>query len=119
MMFTRPDWRNYLAKTPKLDQPSFSTFRLSRKDKDWQLSENVKVILNPRSAGKKVLGTAVITSRERINHYSEVTDEMVLQDGFESKAIFEGWWKRTHGKRAEESFFRLVLTWVSREQMIQ
>ncbi len=51
---------------PKLAQPQCTTFRFSRKDRDWQVGEVVKVLYKARSPkDRSVLGQAVITKKEQ------------------------------------------------------
>ncbi len=50
---------------PKLAKPTFTTFRFARKDKDWAVGEQVKVLFKQRSKhNRSVLGIAEIVGKE-------------------------------------------------------
>jgi hypothetical protein len=66
---------------PKLAQDDFTTFRFTRKDKDWQITELVQCVYKPRSKDRQFLGIACITSKApRI--IDEITREEAIEDGF-------------------------------------
>lgn len=44
----------------KLNQSEFTTYRYPRKDRDWALYEEVKIVYKGRTKDKKVLGYAWI-----------------------------------------------------------
>lgn len=74
---------------PKLLNPTFTTFRLTRRDRDWEVGELAQVIYKPRSKERVFLGTAWIIGKEprdmvlgRHHKYPIVTLEEELRDGF-------------------------------------
>jgi hypothetical protein len=71
--FTRP-W-------PKLSRPHWSTYRFPRRDKDWYETETVRVVLNPRSPKRRVLGTAIIYLKQP-TLVGEITYDDAVADGF-------------------------------------
>jgi len=62
----------FSKKWTKLNQDEFTTFRLPRKDKDWQLEEVVQVVFHPRHKDREVLSIAQIIEKGsvRLNGYS-------------------------------------------------
>lgn len=78
----------------KLKQGEFTTFRFTRKDKDWRIGEQVKVVYKPRKkGGGEFLGIAEIISKEAkspvklapMDGIPIITDDEAYADGFESK----------------------------------
>ena len=84
--FQKMDWRNLINHTDKLCNPTFTTFRLTRKDRDWELGERVQVVYKPRSKERKSLGEAIIIDaaiKERSGIYDRrITDDEARADGF-------------------------------------
>lgn len=115
---------------PKLKKDEFTTFRFSRRDKDWCPNEVVQIVLNPRSKKRQILGTAQIINVEprcMCWHGSKlpdpiVTDEEAMDDGFEpageKKAYFVMWewlWAVYGPERLlNEPMSKLTLRWVAR-----
>ncbi len=54
----------FSKKWSKLSQPTFTTFRVERKDKDWFTGESVRVVVQPRTKGREPLGIAQIINKE-------------------------------------------------------
>ncbi len=48
----------------KLGQPRFTTFRFSRRDKDWEIGETVQIVIKPRSKNREYLSVAEIINKE-------------------------------------------------------
>jgi len=83
----------------KLDNDTLTTFRFERKDKDWEVGEQVQMVFKARSPQRRVLGVAEIvdkTPRWVMNHppglgYAGyfntplVTEEEAVADGFSSR----------------------------------
>lgn len=90
--FSRLDWMNYNTGLPKLVQNGFSTFRFTRRDRDWEVGETVRVVYKPRSkADRSVLGEAIITSKTAkaltpVTGYKSITLLEAKADGFQSLA---------------------------------
>jgi len=82
----------FSKKWDKLLMPEFTTFRFPRKDKDWQVGEQVQVVYKPRSKVREVLGVAEIINKEaRCMSWQgskltvpKVTNEEVMTDGFQN-----------------------------------
>ena len=101
----------------------FTTFRLPRADKDWQVNELVQVVLKPRSKKKVKLGTAIIVAiepREFDKRQSPiapcVTDKEAILDGFNGKEDMYNWMTKTHGHDDRFIFNpmnKLTLKWVT------
>lgn len=91
----------FSKKWPKLQQEEFTTFRLPRRDRDWQVGEQVQIVYRPRSKEREVLGVAEIVSKEvrspvrlaPLDGIPIITDEEALADGFEGKRNRFGVWK--------------------------
>lgn len=84
--FQKIDWMNYNTHYPKLLYETFTTFRLPRKDRDWELGEVVRVVLKPRSKEREMLGEAEIIQKDTKEHYgladNRITEEEARVDGF-------------------------------------
>ena len=113
-------------KWPKLKQPRWTTFRLERKDKDWQVGEIVQVVYQPRrKGGGEKLGIAKIVDKETrylelpaiikaMNHYQRAVDE-AKEDGFNSYDEMWEWLWAHHGKDLFKRLLnKLTLEWVER-----
>ena len=116
---------------PKLSQAQFTTFRLARKDKDWEVGETVQIVLRPRSKDRKVFGIAEIIAKEprRMGwHHSNpiipmATKEEALEDGFEAEKGFSAyaafaaflWATHDHDRLLKELINRLVLQWENKK----
>lgn len=106
-------------KWPKLQQPIWTTFRLRRRDKDWQEGEVVQVVYKPRSKGREVLGIARIAKKEQrwlwgnfVGDTPFLTREAV-EDGFQNLAEMKAWMLKAHGDRVEkEPLNKLTLAWI-------
>lgn len=117
----------FSRKWDKLTNPEFSTFRFTRKDKDWKMGECVKVVLNPRKkGGGEYLGIAQIIEkvpRAMAWHgdktgITPVTNEEANADGFpdnEKRGYFKMWeflFDNYGGERLlSESMNKLTLFW--------
>ncbi len=110
--FARKDWPNYVTGKPKLEEALFTTFRFTRRDRDWEVNELVQIVIKPRTKGREPLGIARIIQKGSF-WLNEVDEEDALRDGFSS---FEEMWDtftRMHGRRVvEEPVNRLTLEWV-------
>ena len=118
----------FCEKWDKLQQDEFTTFRFTRKDKDWQVGEIVKVVYNPRSKSNDTLGIAEIISKEPRDMLrlrgeeiaAKITDEEVRVDGFDSigtKPAYYVMWEwlfDTYGyeRLAKEPMNKLTLRWI-------
>ena len=98
----------------KLKQPEFTTFRFQRRDKDWEVSEEVQIVYKPRSKNRQILGMArIITKEERkLYCYNNRDDDEARQDGFANKHEMLLWLTKAHGERWQyEEMNRLTLRW--------
>lgn len=120
--FSRKDWMNYLTGKPKLQEDHFFTFRLPRKDTDWKEKETVRVVYQPRSKDREVLGTAKIIFiepkfffccpnglfEERI-----INDRDAKRDGFRTSHEMYLTMVKMHGKEKCEGLFnKLSVRWI-------
>lgn len=118
---------------PKLNKLEFTTFRFSRRDKDWQVGEIVKVVYKPRSRSRQLLGEAQIIGKEsrRIDRYRGspsipyggfVTEEEAIKDGFASSKEMLSWLEKAHGKDGRwtsgEPMNKLTLRWVKPKRIM-
>jgi len=109
--FSKLDWMNYNMQVPKLVVPTFTTFRMPRRDKDWQAGEEVKVVLRPRTKDREYLGQATITVVQAFEQH-QFTDAMARQDGFLRKTDLYLYLVKAHrGRLLQEKVNRLTLTW--------
>jgi len=122
--FQRKDWLNYLTQNPKLEDNIFTSFRFSRRDKDWAIGEIVQIVLKPRSKEREILGKAVILNKEKRYMprlleklgYPHITDNEVKQDGFPDYYSMWHWLFDTYSgqKLVDEPMNKLTLRWIER-----
>lgn len=108
-------------KWDKLKEPSFTTFRFARKDKDWQLDEIVQIVYKPRSRGREVLGPAEIVGKGKrwfgawdlpLGGGCFIGDSEARKDGFDNYAKMEEWFRKQYGGRIfREPINKLTLEW--------
>jgi hypothetical protein len=110
-------------KWSKLKQDEFTTFRFTRKDKDWGVGEQVQVVYHPRGKDREVLGVAEITGKERKSFYNITSDDRqhlvsiheAQADGFADFECMVKWLIKTYGDRLrKETMNKLTLRWRSR-----
>lgn len=94
---------------PKLDNPTFTTFRFSRLDKDWAIGEKVRVVLGARSKQRQALFEAEIVGKEprRLSEWGtedapEVSTQEAREDGFQDWAGMNMWFWDIYKERIEE-----------------
>lgn len=83
---------------PKLTKPSFTTFRLQRRDKDWQLDERVHVVVHARTRHRMVMGDADIVRKEEVV-LNQITEAEAVEDIFDNAEQMIEWLRRAHGSR--------------------
>lgn len=112
---------------PKLALPKFTTFRFTRKDRDWQVGETVHIVLKPRCRLREVLGLALITEKEQrwihvIDPHDSIPligDDEARDDGFLGRHTMVDWMSRTHkGRNYEEPMNKLTLRWLTRPKEV-
>lgn len=125
--FSRKDWMNYITGKPKLEEDNFTTFRFTRKDKDWSVEEVVQVVIKPRrKGGGEKLGIAEIIKKEprwvnglrfvlHVNtHIETVNVGEARADGFASSTEMIMYMRKAYGDRIlAEPFNKLTLRWVN------
>lgn len=96
----------FSKKWDKLKQTEFTTFRFPRKDKDWQIGEQVQIVYKPRSKERELLGIATIVNKEPKLVFSgndptlAIGDQAAREDGFISISDMQTWmWARYPFKR--------------------
>jgi len=105
----------------KLKKPRWTTFRLRRRDKDWQVGELVQVVHQQRNKQRVVMGVARIIGIELRHFYTpnpqgrRITFQEALRDGFMSEEEMRRWMLKHHGDRVRtEPLNKLTLEWVER-----
>lgn len=112
MSFSKLDWLNHTTGKPKLTQPSFTTFRFTRRDKDWAVGEVVRVVYQARNKrNRSILGQAVIKAKKAVDiNHIEIRD--IMADGFATRYDMAQWLRKGGGNRyIFEKVNRLVLVW--------
>ena len=114
--FQKMDWRNLINHTDKLCNPEFTTFRLKRKDRDWELGETVLVVYKPRTTGRKLLGHAtimVVEPKEQHGIYdTRITDDEARADGFRYSYELEHFLFYRPGNTDRRPANKLTLRWL-------
>lgn len=125
--FSRKDLVNYLTGNPKLVEDEFTTFRFTRRDKDWAVGELVQAVYKPRrKGGGEFLGSAEITKKEP--RYIEwkglrpatgvLTEFEARADGFIGYHEMAKWLRKLYGleRLLNEPMNKLTLRWVNAER---
>ena len=104
---------NFSRKWPKLSQPSFTTFRFPRKDKDWEFGERVRIVYKARTKKKEILGEAIIVNKEK-RYLAGITSEEAIEDGFpKGKGQMQRWFMFVYDTvQIEKPLHKLTLKWV-------
>lgn len=99
----------------KLSNPIFTTFRFTRKDRDWQSGEQVQVVYKPRSKEREYLGVAEILNKEsrHILTVSGLSDTEARDDGFSNRDDMFQWLVKTYSG-LPETMNKLTLRWVEK-----
>ncbi|MBA7651742.1 hypothetical protein ES703_59561 [subsurface metagenome] len=114
----------FSKKWPKLQEPEFTTFRFTRRDKDWQVDELAQIVFQPRrKGGGEKLGVAEIVGKEprwiftakKPRGQKVVTPREAHADGFKSYVDMAMWLVRAHGHQSlvDEPMNKLTLRWVN------
>lgn len=128
----------FSKKWPKLSRDIFTTYRFSRKDKDWAVEEVVQVVYKPRSKEREILGVARIIRKQlkdlnkRWQYYPSPnfpnTSDMITPDEAEDDGFTEmhgggdtqkmrRFFIDTYGySRCKEPINKLTLYWINDER---
>lgn len=100
----------------KFKKDEFTTYRFTRKDKDWQISEFVKIVYKQRSkTERRELGIAEIIVKEPRWILKDVTEVEAKKDGFQSISDMVNFFQKSYGDRIEkEPMNKLTLRWTER-----
>lgn len=116
-------------KWDKLKKSEWTTFRFKRKDRDWEVGEEVQVVFKNRSKNREILGTARILTKEPRNminapsapiyNYPVLKETEAMEDGFNSIGEMRKWLLRQHGSARlarlnSEPMNRLTLRWTNK-----
>ncbi len=96
----------------KLKDPVFTTFRRTRKDRDWQPGELVKPVFHPRGPDREVLGVAQILRKEP-RLLTHITDAEAHADGFPDRRGMIDWLTSANNldEEVSGSMNKLTLAW--------
>ncbi len=98
----------------KLNRIEFTTFRVTRRDKDWQLGESVQIVIKSRSKNREPLGIAHIFKKES-TCFRDITESEAIADGFSNAFEMWEWLKQTHvGIAMSTPLNKLTLRWIGR-----
>lgn len=112
----------FSKKWDKLQEPDFTTFRFTRRDRrDWEVGEVVQVVYKPRSKERERLGIAKIINKEprrifkskALYHVPIVTKREAIKDGFMGWGDMALWLTKAHGHQrlVDEPMNKLTLRW--------
>lgn len=113
----------FTKKWQKLSQSEFTTFRFARRDKDWQVGEQVQVVFMAGRKQRELLGIARIIGKEMRYFFSpiDVPNKLLMghseakRDGFEDYYGMRDWLKKIYGNRIyNEPMNKLTLKWIKR-----
>ncbi len=110
-------------KWEKLQQPEWTTFRFTRKDRDWCIGEVVHVFYKNRSPQIEKLGVAEIIGKEtrrifktrKLYHIPIITTREAIKDGFTGWGDMALWLVKTYGHERflNEPMNKLTLRWIN------
>jgi len=114
----------FSQKWAKLDNARFTTFRFTRRDRDWTVGEMVDVVYRPRSKKRRILGLARIVKKEiraamlgnlaiEVSGVPVVTHAEAEADGFPGGVEEMLQWLKKAG-RPDPTINKLTLRWVAR-----
>lgn len=104
----------FSRKRGKLNQDTFTTFRFPRRDKDWQVSEQVQVVFKPRGKEREVLGVAEIVDKKK-KAAENLTNAEAQKDGFADCRDMERWMRKAYGEaKIWQPMNKLTLRWINR-----
>lgn len=109
---------------PKLEQPEFTTFRFTRRDRDWEVGELAQIVVQfRRKGGGERLGVAEIISKEECWIFTTkkswgaktLTSKEAWEDGFKSCFDMAMWLVKAHGHQrlVDEHMNKLTLRWIT------
>ncbi len=105
---------SFSKKWDKLSKPEFTTFRITRRDKDWYVPELVQVVIKTRSKERQPLGIAEI-SQKNITCLKDITEIEAMADGFDSAFAMWLWMKEAHkGIAPTTPLNKLTISWIRR-----
>lgn len=88
---------------PKLQQDVFTTFRFTRRDKDYQVCEKLQVWYRQRSPKRKYLFNAEVVSKRSKwlidANGIYITPDEAKEDGFNTPQEMFDFLKKAHGNR--------------------
>ena len=104
----------------KLSNPTFTTFRFPRKDRDWAMGEEVQIIVKPRrKGGGERLGIAKIIEKEQrwiVIWWSGewgITADEAIKDGFNNRYDMLHWLEKAYNTRHCYNLMnKLTLSWI-------
>lgn len=106
----------FTKKWPKLQQKTFTTFRVPRRDTDWRAGESVQVVYHPRSKDREFLFNAEIISTEPRTFIGknfglpQITDKEAVEDGFTSREDMMAFMQKSHREESVEYLLLKKLT---------
>jgi hypothetical protein len=107
---------SFSKKWAKLHYSEFTTFRVSRKDRDWARGEVVRVVYHARCKDRAVYGNARIIEKTSMLAL-QITNEEAIKDGFPGgKEEMELFMVKSH-KDFDVNIIlnKLTLRWLPRE----
>lgn len=110
---------SFNKKWAKLQNSEFTTFRFSRKDRDWEVKEHVQIYLKNRTPQREKLGDAIIINKElrkiatALKQYRP-TEQEAIADGFSSLIDMNTYFRKTYGSARlfAEPINKLTLRWL-------
>ena len=110
---------SFARRWEKLDRKLFTTFRYTRKDRDWKVGERVQIFIQNRSPHRVFLGIAEIISHvprtlDSGNHQlGIVTHNEAIADGFNNLPEMESFMRAYYGRDFNPVFNKITLKWIS------
>ena len=89
----------YSKKWPKLQKEIHTTFRFTRKDKDWQVGEYIQEVFHPRNKDREVINPIAQIIDIHALKCIDITQEEAIEDGFSCTLEMLGWLLKAHGDR--------------------
>ena len=116
-------WPKLELNKPIEERLDFSTFRFQRKDKDYQVGENLQAVYKPRSKNREKMGIVEVLSKEPrwvVNMIlgnegiPTVNSEEAQADGFKNAGDMEIYMGDYYGEKRiwEEPMNKLTLKWL-------
>jgi hypothetical protein len=88
----------YTKRWSKLQKEVHTTFRFTRKDRDWETGEYVQEVYHPRSKNREIMNPKALIIEKTPKWWYEITDTEAIEDGFVDAQDMVTWLIEAYGQ---------------------